>query len=947
MAQESGSEDMFTRRNPSQRQIKRRQAEDLLLDDFEDESDDDYVFEGDVDEASDESGSESDESDESSESDSDSSVEIVGISHTSETVLVDSAPDGLIAVPSEAYPVSTKIDMPFKPKLPPRICMICLGDESNASDELIECDACKVVVHEECHKVYENVFLSSSASSSETDPWFCEPCLAGVENPMCELCPNLDGVFKRTDNNRWVHILCALYTRGVKFDYLDSLQDVTLTELPYQQWSSKECSLCQDKFFAWTGVCIDCDAGLCKSHFHATCAQREGLISEPLLEDSAVDPYFAHCKQHTEKEVIKVRRRNYLSAFNRCQMMRQMMIEEKQKNDPYAIDLVEDFTAVPSSSSNEVKSRFNLLDGRLKRKLEYFRDLYNRSLRNREKPYTRPTKVPFYMENSPLAMRAFVGKSLALNLPLQLTGSSALTEATKTLAPGCPVFCSDFVNYVLDREKKIDEFSKCLITLEKTRTTLQVLEAKVSSTYNALSTKLSDVNVKRNYLRDNARSVLSHLASLLPGLQATGELAAFVNPPKVTTTVVINDSCEMSADSNPDGAGDAVTTTSTTMKTPRGRKVRSSAVNANVAVLAATRSSLHSRKRPRKDQPGSSCTSASKRPKRTNAGDSDVIVLSEEDNHQHVVPTEEATVIHVENILHHCSICGEQRDQHLLAICDTCKHAFHIACLDPPLARVPKPSKLFAWQCSACTLAVVTPNETVTVDINAPRQLRRNNPATANSSSQASSRATPLKNSSSTAQGNTSSPITTNLVTPSLAKSHSGSGVKRRLANASITTTRYRGGTRRGRSGRRPRVVKAEAYDPVERPQEVIPSEAYPVTEMKPGTGRPISISSVDYEDAEEHEIESYGDSENNSEMKPSAIKSEKTEEDNDDLSEVRSSRVKFVRIKGHESPNQGFSEQHEQQPPQHYVICASQETTPKKSPSGNFKIKIKKSTNS
>ncbi|KAM3181338.1 hypothetical protein ACTXT7_014563 [Hymenolepis weldensis] len=69
-------------------------------------------------------------------------------------------------------------------------------------------------------------------------------------------------------------------------------------------------------------------------------------------------------------------------------MMRQMMLEEKQKKDPYAIDLVEDFTAVPSSSSNGVKSRFDLLDGRLKRKLEYFRDLYNKSLGNREKPYS-------------------------------------------------------------------------------------------------------------------------------------------------------------------------------------------------------------------------------------------------------------------------------------------------------------------------------------------------------------------------------------------------------------------------------------------------------------------------------------------------------------------------------------------------------------------------------
>lgn len=48
------------------------------------------------------------------------------------------------------------------------------------------------------------------------------------------------------------------------------------------------------------------------------------------------------------------------------------------------------------------------------------------------------------------------------------------------------------------------------------------------------------------------------------------------------------------------------------------------------------------------------------------------------------------------------------------------------------------------------------------------------------------------------------------------------------------------------------------------------------------------------------------------------------------------SKSVKFVRIKGHESPNPSFDGQDSaaQQPPaQHYVICSSQETTPKVRP--------------
>lgn len=109
-----------------------------------------------VDEASDDSGSGTEEDDSSASSsgdgDSDSSIEIVGVTHNAEPVVIDHVPDGAIAVPSEAYPVRTSVknDLASASKLqiPPRICMICLGDESNASDELIECDACKVVVHE-------------------------------------------------------------------------------------------------------------------------------------------------------------------------------------------------------------------------------------------------------------------------------------------------------------------------------------------------------------------------------------------------------------------------------------------------------------------------------------------------------------------------------------------------------------------------------------------------------------------------------------------------------------------------------------------------------------------------------------------------------------------------------------------------------------------------------
>lgn len=89
------------------------------------------------------------------------------------------------------------------------ICSICLGDASDDVNELIDCDECGISVHEGkylfnnnivivnnyylflgCYGVHDSGSVSSSVSSCSMEPWFCEACKAGIENPTCELCPN-------------------------------------------------------------------------------------------------------------------------------------------------------------------------------------------------------------------------------------------------------------------------------------------------------------------------------------------------------------------------------------------------------------------------------------------------------------------------------------------------------------------------------------------------------------------------------------------------------------------------------------------------------------------------------------------------------------------------------------------------------------------------------------
>ncbi|KAI5646473.1 PHD-zinc-finger like domain-containing protein [Phthorimaea operculella] len=150
------------------------------------------------------------------------------------------------------------------------ICAGCLGSRSDDFNEIVECDGCGVTVHEGCYGVSDVTSESSTVSSASTEPWFCEACKAGVKDPSCELCPNKGGIFKETEVGAWVHLVCALYVPGVAFSEVERLSGVTLFEMAYSRWGARCCALCEDATLARTGVCVGCDAGLCKTFFHVT-----------------------------------------------------------------------------------------------------------------------------------------------------------------------------------------------------------------------------------------------------------------------------------------------------------------------------------------------------------------------------------------------------------------------------------------------------------------------------------------------------------------------------------------------------------------------------------------------------------------------------------------------------------------------------------------------------
>ena len=99
----------------------------------------------------------------------------------------------------------------------PKVCGTCLGDHSDHTNEIVECDGCGVTTHEACYGIqvgkgidellqdFSNLssdtthqtfnsqesgsLYSNTGSEASTEPWFCEPCMAGVKSPHCEVCP--------------------------------------------------------------------------------------------------------------------------------------------------------------------------------------------------------------------------------------------------------------------------------------------------------------------------------------------------------------------------------------------------------------------------------------------------------------------------------------------------------------------------------------------------------------------------------------------------------------------------------------------------------------------------------------------------------------------------------------------------------------------------------------
>uniref|UniRef100_A0A8C6V3G0 PHD finger protein 14 n=1 Tax=Neogobius melanostomus TaxID=47308 RepID=A0A8C6V3G0_9GOBI len=370
------------------------------------------------------------------------------------------------------------------------ICCVCLGDNSEDADEIIQCDNCGVTVHEGCYGVDgESDSIMSSASENSTEPWFCDACKNGV-TPSCELCPNQDGIFKETDAGRWVHVVCALYVPGVAFGDIDKLRPVTLTEMNYSKYGAKECSFCEDARFARTGVCISCDAGMCRSYFHVTCAQREGLLSEAAAEEDIADPFFAYCKQHADRFDRKWKRKNYLALQSYCKAS----LQEREKQ------------LTPEAQA------------RITTRLQQYRAKAELSRNTRPQAWVPREKLPRPLTSSASAIRKLMRKAELMGIstdifPVDTSDANASMDGRRKHKQ--PALTADFVNYYLERNMRMIQIQDNISEQKNLKDKLESEQEKLHVEYNKFCESLEDLLNVNGELRGEGQALWTLMGGIL------------------------------------------------------------------------------------------------------------------------------------------------------------------------------------------------------------------------------------------------------------------------------------------------------------------------------------------------------------------------------------------------------------------------------------------------
>uniref|UniRef100_A0A8C7W215 [histone H3]-trimethyl-L-lysine(9) demethylase n=1 Tax=Oncorhynchus mykiss TaxID=8022 RepID=A0A8C7W215_ONCMY len=159
--------------------------------------------------------------------------------------------------------------------------------EPDGTSLLISCSHCSVRVH-----TSQYYYLPST------------PPLLPLEH--CCLCLLRGGALQKANNNKWVHVLCAVAVLEARFVNITERSPVDLSGIPLQRFKLK-CYYCKKRMKKTSGCCVQCSHGRCPTAYHPTCAQAAGILMQP--DEWPFVVYVTCCRHKAAMHELTVGRR--------------------------------------------------------------------------------------------------------------------------------------------------------------------------------------------------------------------------------------------------------------------------------------------------------------------------------------------------------------------------------------------------------------------------------------------------------------------------------------------------------------------------------------------------------------------------------------------------------------------------------------------------------------
>ena len=176
-------------------------------------------------------------------------------------------------------------------------CAVCDSDIDDASNQLLMCTGCKVVIHQHCYGVH-NVPSGDAL-------WLCRACeckKATGQEPRCAICPIRGGALKPMDDGgMWCHLTCYQWIPGLKLSDLHALEPISgLNDVDRDRFRLL-CTVCRQR----VGAKLQCDSRGCCLAYHPLCARAAGFSMQIIDDgpDRAVRAVsFCHLHENVNKQ---------------------------------------------------------------------------------------------------------------------------------------------------------------------------------------------------------------------------------------------------------------------------------------------------------------------------------------------------------------------------------------------------------------------------------------------------------------------------------------------------------------------------------------------------------------------------------------------------------------------------------------------------------------------